>query len=66
MKNTILNPAHILGKICCPLPIILVHSKLNEKKIHAYVVIIHEISNIEEFFSTWQEGEAIPQISLEC
>lgn len=32
MKNTILNPAHILGKICCPLPIILVHSKLNEKK----------------------------------
>ena len=60
MKNTILNPAHILGKI------ILVHSKLNEKKIHAYVVIIHEISNIEEFFSTWQEGEAIPQISLEC
>jgi len=26
MKNTILNPAHILGKI------ILVHSKLNEKK----------------------------------
>ena len=43
----------------CPL-------QIKWKKIHAYVVIIHEISNIEEFFSTWQEGEAIPQISLEC
>jgi uncharacterized protein YbdZ (MbtH family) len=36
------------------------------KKILASVVIIHEISNTEEFFSIWQEGEAIPQMSLEC